>query len=188
MKEKLKDKALLSWLSTSAWLFSLLLCILLTWVTGNASLKCGEKHCKSSSIQASAQCKNLYVNVKVIGKDKRRQCKEERKSWNHNITREQIEDGWGMGGRRGPDEGTMRGGPTSKPYLSSIHSYLGKEGFALHGRDRKMERGWGGEMRRRGGPLKGGGGMEGQLGDKDKNRSRGKRGRFIIKKKNRWVK
>lgn len=64
--------------------------------------------------------------------------------------------GGGAGG--GPDEGTMRGAPRSKPYHSSLHSYLGKEGFALPGRDGEMEGGWGGEMRRTGGPLKGGGG------------------------------
>lgn len=89
-------------------------------------------------------------------------------------------EGWGGAGG-GPDEGTMRGAPRSKPYHSSLHSYLGKEGFALPGRDGEMEGGWGGEMRRTGGPLKGGGGMEGQLGDKGKTDQEGKRGRFIIK-------
>lgn len=41
------------------------------------------------------------------------------------------------------------GGPRSKPYHSSLHSYLGKEGFVHPGRD--------GEMRRTGGPLREGG-------------------------------
>lgn len=39
---------------------------------------------------------------------------------------------------RGPEGGLMkgrRGGPRSKPHHSSLHSYLGKEGFALPGRD-----------------------------------------------------
>lgn len=63
-----------------------------------------------------------------------------------------MEEGWRDGERTrgGPDEGTMRGAPRSKPYHSSQHSYLGKEGFALPGRDGEMEGGWGGEMRRTG--------------------------------------
>lgn len=58
----------------------------------------------------------------------------------------------------GADEGTTWGAPRSKSYHSSLHSYLGKEGFALPGRDGEMEGGWGGETRRTGGPLKRGGG------------------------------
>lgn len=53
------------------------------------------------------------------------------------------------------------GGPRSKPYHSSLHSYLGKEGFVHPGRD--------GEMRRTGGPLretKRGGSYGGRTGDK----------------------
>lgn len=46
------------------------------------------------------------------------------------------------------------GGARSKPYHSSLHSYLGKEGFALPGRDGEMEGGRGGEMRTTGGPLR----------------------------------
>lgn len=46
-----------------------------------------------------------------------------------------------------------------------------------------MEGGWGGEMRRRGGPLKGGGVRRDNWGIKTKTDQEGKRGRFIIKKK-----
>ena len=69
-----------------------------------------------------------------------------------------MEEGWRDGAREGgPEGGLMKGrcgGPRSKPYHSSLHSYLGKEGFALPGRDGEMEGGWGGEMRRTGGPLR----------------------------------
>lgn len=74
------------------------------------------------------------------------------------------------------------GGPRSKPYHSSLHSYLGKEGFALPGRDGEMEGGGGGETRRTGGPLsEREGGYGGRMGDKGKTDQEGKRGRFIIK-------
>lgn len=93
-------------------------------------------------------------------------------------------------GREGGLEGGLMkgqcGGPRSKPYHSSLHSYLGKEGFALPGRDGEMEGGGGGEMRRRGGPLRERGGRwgvryRGRTGDKGKTDQEGKRGRFIIK-------
>lgn len=74
------------------------------------------------------------------------------------------------------------GGPRSKPYHSSLHSYLGKEGFALPRRDAEMEGGGGGETRRTGGPLsEREGGYGGRVGDKGKTDQEGKRGRFIIK-------
>lgn len=75
------------------------------------------------------------------------------------------------------------GGPRSKPYHSSLHSYLGKEGFALPRRDGEMAGGGGGKMRRTGGPLRGrrGPGYGGRTGDKGKTDQEGKRGRFIIK-------
>lgn len=91
-----------------------------------------------------------------------------------------MEEGWRDGGAEG---GLMKGrcgGPRSKPYHSSLHSYLGKEGFAHPGRDGEMEGGWGGEMRRTGGPLRerrggrGRGVMEGGLGMKAKQIKREK--------------
>lgn len=67
------------------------------------------------------------------------------------------------------------GGPRSKPYHSSLHSYLGKEGFVHPGRD--------GEMRRTGGPQregKRGGVTEDGPGIKT-YRSRGKNGKIYHK-------
>lgn len=86
----------------------------------------------------------------------------------------------------GPEGGLMKGrcgGPRSKPYHSSLHSYLGKEGFALPGRDGEMEGGCGGEMRRTGGPLRErrGGSYEGRTGDKGKTDQEGKKSEIYHK-------
>lgn len=77
-------------------------------------------------------------------------------------------------------------GPRSKPNHSSLHSYLGKEGFVRSGRD--------GEMRRTGGPLRErerergvGGVMEDELGIQA-YRSREKKRKIYHKNHSEWEK
>lgn len=81
------------------------------------------------------------------------------------------------------------GGSTSKPHLSFIHSYLGKEGFTLSGWERRMEGGWGAEMRRGGRVRKTNEGREvwgdNWGGGKDKNRSRGEKGEDLSRTRKR---
>lgn len=106
-----------------------------------------EKKCSDSSlIGASAECSN--ANVSGMRKTRGgRESEGGEASFNRKPERgmERTEGGRTRGG---PDEGTKQGAARSKMKHSSLHSYLGKEGFALPRRDGEMEGGGEGEMRR----------------------------------------